>query len=531
MESSNQLRRLFAAGYQLSPEAFSLLNSIGNSDQIIEQILALKPDKLILSLEDVNQIIKQIMGEEDIEELPAEQDTRKEETIVEDSSSDIKTEKKKVEKKKIEKKKVEKIPETHIRDEQILADLKVISSPIIKKSKLSVTDFRRYFESRYDLISDFFTKRRDITNKVNTEYLKSLKTKETVSLIGIVTSKQKTRKGNIILELEDKNGSVTGLIMSSNTDLIHTAEFILEDSVLCFVGNWSKDLLGITDVFWPDIPYNHKPNHSYEEVLALFISDIHIGSGNFAGELFLRLINFVNGNLESEKYNEVGKKIKYLFVGGDVVDGVGVYPGQIDDLLLDNIYLQYLLAAEYFEQIRSDVEIVIIPGNHDGARAAEPQTPIQKEFAPELYKLDNVHLLGSPSYLKAHNVEILMSHGNSIMDINSAIPAIPHETSMPAMVEMLKNRHLVPIYGKRTSIVPDSVDQLVITKIPDIFQTGHTHIAGDEIYKGVTLINSGTFQYQTIYQKNMNINPTTGVTYIINLKNLQRTMIDFNTIS
>ncbi len=123
-----------------------------------------------------------------------------------------------------------------------------------------------------------------------------------------------------------------------------------------------------------------------------------------------------------------------------------------------------------------------------------------------------------------------MSHGNSIMDINSAIPAIPHETSMPAMVEMLKNRHLVPIYGKRTPIVPDSVDQLVIKKIPDIFQTGHTHLAGDETYKGVTLINSGTFQFQTSYQKSMNINPTTGQTYVINLKNLQRTVVDFNQI-
>ncbi len=133
--------------------------------------------------------------------------------------------------------------------------------------------------------------------------------------------------------------------------------------------------------------------------------------------------------------------------------------------------------------------------------------------------------------MKAHGVEILMSHGNSIMDINAAIPAIHHETSMPAMVEMLKNRHLVPIYGKRTSVAPEQVDQLVITKIPDIFQTGHTHIAGDELYKGVTLINSGTFQYQTSYQKSMNINPTTGKTYLINLKSLDRSIIDFNKIT
>jgi len=120
-----------------------------------------------------------------------------------------------------------------------------------------------------------------------------------------------------------------------------------------------------------------------------------------------------------------------------------------------------------------------------------------------------------------------MHHGNSILDINAAIPAISHETSIPAMVRMLENRHLVPIYGKRTPIAPESEDRLVISRVPDIFQTGHTHIAGDDTYKGVTLINSGTFQYQTSYQKSMNINPTAGLTYFINLKLLQRTQINF----
>ncbi|MCK4254835.1 MAG: DNA polymerase II small subunit, partial [Candidatus Heimdallarchaeota archaeon] len=60
---------------------------------------------------------------------------------------------------------------------------------------------------------------------------------------------------------------------------------------------------------------------------------------------------------------------------------------------------------------------------------------------------------------------------------------------------------------------------------------GHTHIAGDDTYKGVTLINSGTFQYQTSYQKSMNINPTTGSTYIVNLQSLQRTNVDFKTFN
>ena len=47
----------------------------------------------------------------------------------------------------------------------------------------------------------------------------------------------------------------------------------------------------------------------------------------------------------------------------------------------------------------------------------------------------------------------------------------------------------------------------------------------------ISIINSGTFQYQTSYQKSMNINPTTGSTYIVNLQSLQRTNVDFKTFN
>ncbi len=519
MIPSKQFRKLYAAGYQLTPEAFAELNSTPNITEIIDKILELNPDTAILTITDIRDI--------STGNYSSDSNTNTSSEIKgETSEPDIQSEEingEKEEKQKI----VSKKTVSSSRKETISTDLQIISSPQIRKLSASAGGFIQYFESRFDSISSFFRRRRDIGNLVTTEDLQENKKNNKISLIGLVYSKRKNKSGSFSLELEDKNGKVTGMIFQSNPDLLYKAEFILDDSILCFTGDWNGRILFIKDIYWPDVPYNHKPNYSYEDALALFISDIHVGSKNFAGELFLRMINFLNGDLESNKYNEVGRKVKYLFVAGDVVDGVGIYPDQANDLDVDNIQFQYLLATEYFERIRDDVEILIIPGNHDAARAAEPQTPIAKEFAPELYKLDNVYMLGSPAYVKAHNVEVLMTHGNSIMDINSAIPVIPHETSIPAMVEMLKNRHLVPIYGKRTSIAPEAEDKLVITKIPDILHAGHTHITGDETYKGVTIINSGTFQYQTSYQKSMNINPTTGSTYVVNLQNLQRTNIDF----
>jgi DNA polymerase II small subunit len=542
MNPSKKLRNLVAEGYQLTPEAFSYLNSLDNIDEIIDDILSSKLDKLILSKEDIMKIVKKdkitkttsiaidakkprLVGEE----------PKKEETPPEKKKPpEVKTSPKKDEdtstKEKVQPSKQKEI-KTRIRREMASAELEVLYSPKVTKAPASADSFRRYFDHRYQVIRSYFSKRRDITNRVTTSDLNPNKEQDKVSLIAIVTKIQRFNSGTVSLELEDPSGQVTGIIYASNQDLVQTSQFILEDSVLCFTGRWKNGKLSVYDVLWPDIPFTHKPNHASEEILSLHVSDIHVGSKEFAGKLFHRVINFINGQLESEKYNKIGEKVKYLFVAGDVVDGVGVYPGQKDDLVVDNIQLQYHLATEYFDQIRKDVEIIIIPGNHDGARSAEPQTPIQKEFAQDLLELDNVHLFGSPCYLKTDNVEVLLNHGNSIIDINAAIPAIPHETSIPAMREMLKNRHLVPIYGKRTPIAPAPTDDLIISRIPDIFHTGHTHIAGDDKYKGVLLLNSGTFQYQTSYQKSMNINPTTGLTYVVNMKKLERSEINFQQIN
>ena len=527
MNPSKKLRKLVAEGYQLTPEAFSFLNSLEDVDSVIDRILSSGTLKLILSIDDIKDIIEK---EEDIEvtveidELDKEKtkidEQEKKEVISPASASEEVENEVEIEERQLPTKEERQLP---IKEEQ--------KTSVRKEQVSSAESFRQYFKNRFEVINSYFSKRRDIKNRVLTSDLEPNKNRDNVSLVAIVTKIQNTRKGNIIIELEDLEGTVISLIHVSKPDLVQSSQFILEDSVLCFVGSWRNKLLNINEVLWPDIPYTHKPNYAYEEVLALHISDIHVGSKNFAGKLFHKAINLINGTLQDEKYNKVGEKIKYLFVAGDVVDGIGVYPGQKDDLMLDNIQLQYHLATEYFDQIRKDVEIVIIPGNHDGARSAEPQTPIQKEFAQNLFELDNVHLLGSPCYLKAHNVEIMLNHGNSILDINAAIPAIPHETSIPAMREMLKNRHLVPIYGKRTPIAPAPTDELIISRIPDIFHTGHTHIAGDDRYKGVLLLNSGTFQYQTSYQRSMNINPTTGLTYIVNLKNLERSKINFNEIN
>lgn len=520
MAPARYMKKILERGIQLTVEAKRILDSIDNPEYIIDNIINSDFSSPIISAEDISKFLKEKNKKQKVNQ------TAKSKSI---EHKDIKKSSEIIKNKAI-KGDDNKQELARIRQDKYSKDIEILSSPKIEALQTNEEGFRQYFVSRYQKISQIFLKRRDITNVRTCEELGSSSRKEDVSVIGIVFSKTITKKGSVILELEDLTGGIKAIVPSTNKTLLQKAQFILNDTVLYFSGSWQNEVLYIKDIQWPDVPFSHKPNHSYEDVMALFISDLHVGSKKFSSKLFSKVIDFVNGNVESDKYNRFGRKVKYIFIAGDVVDGVGVYPEQIKDLMLDNIQFQYLLATEYIEKIRSDVEIIIIPGNHDSARAAEPQTPIPKQFIEELYKLDNVHILGSPSYLRVHGVEILINHGNSIFDISAAITPIPHSNTIMPMVEMLRNRHLVPIYGAKTAIAPANEDYLVIERVPDIFHVGHTHIAEDDTYNGVTLISSGSFQYQTDYQKRMDINPSTGIAYLVNLQTLVRSRIDFSTI-
>jgi DNA polymerase II small subunit len=95
------------------------------------------------------------------------------------------------------------------------------------------------------------------------------------------------------------------------------------------------------------------------------------------------------------------------------------------------------------------------------------------------------------------------------------------------MVEMLKRRHLACTYGMRTPILAAKEDELVIDPIPEILHTGHVHICGAVNYRGVLCINSGTWQSQTSFQKQMNIQPTPARAVVVDLETLEPKIYDF----
>jgi len=214
-------------------------------------------------------------------------------------------------------------------------------------------------------------------------------------------------------------------------------------------------------------------------------------------------------------------------VAGDLVDGIGVYPGQREELAVESLYEQYRGIADLLELVPEYVSIIVIPGNHDASRKALPQPAIFKEYAEALYEAIPLHSLGNPSLVRLHGVDVLLYHGQSLDDLASSIPGVSFHTPCRAMKLMLRARHLAPIYGAKTSIAPEARDLLIIDEPPHILQTGHIHVVGHETYRGTLLLNSGAWQEQTNYQRRMGLEPTPGLLPIVNLQTLEVITLDF----
>ena len=68
-----------------------------------------------------------------------------------------------------------------------------------------------------------------------------------------------------------------------------------------------------------------------------------------------------------------------------------------------------------------------------------------------------------------------MTDGDSLDDLVTQIPGASYRQPALPMIELLKKRHLVPMYGGKTELAPLHKDWMVIDKVPDIVHFGHAH--------------------------------------------------------
>lgn len=341
-------------------------------------------------------------------------------------------------------------------------------------------------------------------------------------------TEKRDSKQQTILSVEDLGGTATVLVpQKAPEEVKKKALQILPDQVVCLaVIKTRTNLFLAEDIIFPEIG-RKAPQRAQEPVYAVLTSDIHVGSTKFNKEAFKRFILWLKGKHGNAEMKEIAGRVKYILIAGDIVDGVGVYPGQQTELTIRDVHKQYNFAVKYFEKIPKYIEIVIAPGNHDASRKALPQPAIPSGYLKAIEGKTNIHSVSSPCLLNIHGVDVLMEHGRSLDDIISVIPGMSHEHPEKSMRLLLQGRHLAPVYGGRTMLSPENRDYLVIDKVPDILHAGHVHVLGYCNYRGVLVVNSGGWQEQTDYMEKLGLVPTPGKVPVINLQTMEITVLSF----
>ncbi len=496
MELEEALKKINQADMLVSPDAVELLKKTENLGELVGLILSEKD--FLITAEKISSLLKK--GEEKKIPLPVE---------------------------------VLRNPEFKPLAAEYSARISVDkTSDVSGKSKCtgSVEDFVSYFRSRFEQTERILKGRVHNLSSATTKSLPGYGNGTRVRLCGMVNSKRKTKKGNLLLELEDEHGTVKVLALDDRREKAQScfdkANTLLLDEVVAVDGRISDPFLIAEDIVWPELPVKEQ-KLCEEDLCIAFMSDIHFGSRYFLEKSFAHMAQWLNGGIGNEKNRETAGKIKYLLIAGDVVDGIGVYPKQENELIVKDVYEQYSMLSKFLEGLPDYIEVVVSPGNHDAVRRAEPQPRLSEGLMGEACNFSNVHSIGSPTYVQINDLKVLVYHGTSLDSIIATTAGCDYLHPERPMLELMKRRNLSPIYGDNP-IVPEERDYLVIGEPPDLVHMGHVHKNGYMLYRGVSLINSGTWQGRTDFQVKQGHVPSPCIMPVYEMKTGKTRNVDFS---
>jgi len=414
--------------------------------------------------------------------------------------------------------------------EELINGVKIVSMAQPPPKKLEVKDFTTHFRNRFSEMKNILQDSSRLNNLVSINKISG--GRQGISLIGMVSEKKITKNKNILLELEDLTGKIKVLINQNNLEIYKKAEEITLDSVIGVNASGSREIVFTNDIIFPDTMIFERKKSSVEEYV-LFIGDLHFGSKLFLEKNFLKFIDYLNGKVPNTP--EVDK-IKYIFIVGDLITGVGNYPDQERDLKIKDLEEQFIRVVELLSKIRKDIKIIISPGNHDGVRLMEPQPLFDEKYAWPLYDLKNIILTGNPSYVNIgtkknfSGFNVLTYHGFSFPFYANNIIKLMLKKAMNSPEEiikyLLKNRHLAPTHAS-VQYFPLEEDALLIRNIPDIFVSGHTHKSAVSYYNNILIISASCWESMTPYQEKFGNKPDHCKVPMFNLKTRQIKILDF----
>ncbi len=407
--------------------------------------------------------------------------------------------------------------------------VQVIRSYAKKPKKRSYDDFVRHFNVRFQNMDRMLRARKELAGVTAIDRVRQFSgSRDKISVIGFVLEKRDTKNEHIMLEIEDRSGTLNVLISKNKPELIEIAKDLAYDEIIGITGTIKDDLMFADSIVIPSVPQGHELKKAPEEVYMVCLSDIHFGNKNFFEKEFSQVVEWLNGNLGDDRTRDIARKTKYVVIAGDLIEGVGVYPSQEADLSIPDIYAQYRYCDEVLSKIAPDKHIILIPGNHDIGRLSEPQPRTPPELMPLLNARANTYFLSNPSWVRIHQTPsfpgftILLYHGGSFFYYGNSVMKLFREGGMSnpvgIMQYLLTHRHLAPSHTS-TLYVPDAEeDHLIIDEIPDFFITGHLHTTQSKTWNGITMLSCSCWVPLTEYQIKAGLKIDPGKFMLINLQ-------------
>ena len=412
--------------------------------------------------------------------------------------------------------------------------LKILSSNIIPDRKIEVKDFTRHFKNRYNFLKDLLKSRKELQNLISIDKIGN---NRDFSIIGLVVNKRVTKNKNMLIEVEDLSGRVTLLVTQSKEEAFEKAKDVILDDVVAFRCSGGADIFFVNNLFFADSFLDEKKNLD-QECYVVFISDIHVGSNNFFEKEFSKFIDWLNGKGCTQEQKEKVAKIKFMFIVGDSVDGVGIFPGQESQLEIKSLKDQYAKLASYLSKVPKHISMIMCPGQHDAVRVPEPQPPIDSEFAESLTKIENLYLVANPSYVEIgsnngkQGLSVLMYHGASmhgwISEIEELRVSNAHHTPAKVVRHLLRHRHLSPTHSSTTYVPDENEDMMVIKQVPDIITTGDLHKSEIDMYNNTLIICNSCWQSITPFEEKVGNKPDYCKVPLLNLKTREIKILDFS---
>jgi DNA polymerase II small subunit len=400
--------------------------------------------------------------------------------------------------------------------------------------KIKVREFMETNRAKYSIMRNLLMNRSELNGAVSISRISQMNEKK-VTIIGMVFEIKKLPTGTYRLVVEDLSGRITAIVSKNDPELIKKISFVTHDEVIGLIGSYVRDVFFIKDIVWPGVPQKQIPTYS-DDIYVAFLADIHLGSNVFLEKEFEKAIDWIAGKHGNEKQKEIASKIKYILIIGDIVDGVGVYPHQDNELNIKDIYEQYEALGKYLAQIPKDKHIIISAGTHDGVRIEDPKPKLPENLAKPLHDLSNVIFVTNPALINLHRtkdypgISVMMYHGDSFDYYVNNVEGLRllggYDKPDEIHKYLLKRRSLSPDY-KGLEQLPIKENPLIFQTVPDVLATGHIHKLAIGNYHGVITIAASCFQARTSYQEKLGHHPDPGKVVLLNLKNLKATVMDF----